>query len=348
MSHLGLASLVLLAACGQADEGAAPRAETAAAGAGETLRRIRARGVLHCAIHTGQVGMSYLDRNGVWQGLFVDYCRALAAAVLGDPSKVRFLPVASNRRFTIVQTGEADLLSRTTTWTLMRDAGLGVDYAGIFYFDGQSFLVRRASGVRRTRDLDGAAICISKGTTAELATADYFARHRLRYRAVVYEHPDEAKLAFFAGRCDAMTTDAYTLTTYRLADAERPDDYVVLDEFISKAPQGIVVRSDDPQWQDINRWVLNALLAAEEHGLTRTNVAAQRETSRDPEIQRMLGAVPGYGRVLGLDEAWAYRAIRATGNYGEIWSRHIGPLGVPRGYNRLYRDGGLLYPLPMQ
>lgn len=292
--------------------------------------------------------MSYLDQSGVWRGFFVDYCRALAAAVLGDPNKVRFLPVASNRRFTIVQTGEADVLSRTTTWTLMRDAGLGIDYAGILYFDGQSFLVRRDSGVRRARDLDGATICISKGTTAELGTADYFMRHGLRYRAVVFEHPDEAKLAFFARRCDAMTTDAYTLTTYRLSDAEVPDDYIVLDELLSKAPQGIVVRSDDPQWTDINRWVLNSLIAAEEYGITQANVDALRRSSRDPEIQRMLGVIPGYGRTLGIREDWAYQAIRATGNYEEIWRRHVEPLGVPRGYNRLYLDGGLLYPLPMQ
>ena len=292
--------------------------------------------------------MAFLDKQGQWRGMFVDYCRALAAAVLGDPNKVRFLPVTSNKRFTVVQTGEADVLSRTTTWTLMRDAGLGIDFAGIFYFDGQSFLVRKASGVRRARDLNGAAICISKGTTAELATADYFLRYNLSYRAVVFEHPDEAKLAFFAGRCDAMTTDAYTLTTYRLSDADRPDDYVVLDELLSKAPQGIVVRADDRQWFDINKWVLNSLLAAEEYGITQENITALRETSRDPEIQRMLGVIPGYGGALGLREDWAYQAVLATGNYGEIWNRYIGPLGVSRGYNRLYKDGGLLYPLPMQ
>ena len=313
-----------------------------------TLEQVRERGMVRCAIHTGQVGMTFLDKNGQWRGLFVDYCRALAAAVLGDPEKVRFLPVVSNKRFTVVQTGEADVLSRTTTWSLMRDAGLGIDFAGIFYFDGQSFLVRKDSGARRARDLDGATICFSKGTTAELATAGYFNRHQLTYRAVVYEHPDEAKLAFFAGRCDAMTTDAYTLITYRLSDAERPDDYIVFDEFLSKSPQAIAVREDDPQWLDINKWVLNSLLVAEEYGVTQENVSELRQTSRDPEIQRMLGVIPGFGHVLGLREDWAYQAILAVGNYGEIWTRYIGPLGVPRGYNRLYKDGGLLYPLPMQ
>lgn len=292
--------------------------------------------------------MSQLDQSGEWRGFTIDYCRALAAAVLGDASKVRFLPTASNKRFTILQTGEADVLSRTTTLTLTRDVELGLNFAGVFYYDGQSFLVRRALGVKSPKDLDGAAICISKGTTAELNTADYFSRNGLRYRSVVYENPEEAKLAFFADRCDAMTTDAFTLTTIRLSDAERPDDYVVLPEYISKEPLGPVVRSDDEQWFDINKWVLNALLAAEDLGVTRENADELRRSTADPEIQRLLGVTPGFGRALGLSEDWAYRAVRAVGNYGEIYDRNIAPLGVERGQNRLYREGGLMYPLPMR
>ncbi|MBA4308280.1 MAG: amino acid ABC transporter substrate-binding protein [Sphingopyxis sp.] len=316
--------------------------------AGSTLAKVRARGTLNCAIHTGQLGMSYLDKRGKWQGFFVDYCRALAAAVLGDPDKVKFMPVASNKRFTIVQTGEADVLSRTTTWTLTRDTDLGVNFVGIMYYDGQSFLVPRKSGVARARDLDGAAICITKGTTSELNTADYFQRNRIGFRSIVFENPEEAKLAFFAGRCDAMTTDAFTLTVIRLADTERPDDYIVLSERLTKEPVGPVVRSDDEQWFEINKWVMNALFAAEEMGVTKANVTAKRRESADPEIRKMLGGLPGFGKSLGLDNDWAFRAIGATGNYGEIFARHISPLGVERGQNKLYRDGGLIYPLPMR
>ena len=258
------------------------------------------------------------------------------------------MPVASNKRFTIVQTGEADVLSRTTTWTLTRDTDLGVNFVGIMYYDGQSFLVPKRSGVRLPADLDGASICITKGTTSELNTAEYFERKGLRFQSVVFENPEEAKLAFFAGRCDAMTTDAFTLTVIRLADTATPGDYVVLPERLTKEPVGPVVRSDDEQWFEINKWVLNALFAAEEMGVTRENAARMRSTSPDPEVRKMLGGLPGFGKSLGLDDDWAYRAIRETGNYGEIFDRHITPLGVERGQNRLYRDGGLIFPLPMR
>ncbi|HEV7312267.1 amino acid ABC transporter substrate-binding protein [Sphingopyxis sp.] len=340
------AGALLLAGCGR--EPAGTGGHEIAAAKGSTLARIRARGTLNCAIHTGQLGMSYLDKRGRWQGFFVDYCRALAAAVLGDARKVRFMPVASNKRFTIVQTGEADVLSRTTTWTLTRDTDLGVNFVGTMYYDGQSFLVPRRSGVRLPTDLDGASICITKGTTSELNTAEYFERKGLRFQSVVFENPEEAKLAFFAGRCDAMTTDAFTLTVIRLADTAHPDDYVVLPERLTKEPVGPVVRSDDEQWYEINKWVLNALFAAEEMGVTRANAARMRMASRDPEVRKMLGGLPGFGKSLGLDDDWAYRAIEATGNYGEIFDRHITPLGVERGQNKLYRDGGLIYPLPMR
>jgi general L-amino acid transport system substrate-binding protein len=340
------ASALLLGGCDS--EPAGTDGQEMAAAKGSTLARIRARGTVNCAIHTGQLGMSYLDRSGRWQGFFVDYCRALAAAVLGDARKVRFMPVASNKRFTIVQTGEADVLSRTTTWTLTRDTDLGVNFVGTMYYDGQSFLVPRRSGVRQPADLDGASICITKGTTSELNTAEYFERKGLRFQSVVFENPEEAKLAFFAGRCDAMTTDAFTLTVIRLADAAHPDDFMVLPERLTKEPVGPVVRSDDEQWGEINKWVLNALFAAEEMGVTRENAARMRTSSRDPEVRKMLGGLPGFGKSLGLDDDWAYRAISATGNYGEIFDRHITPLGVDRGQNKLYRDGGLIYPLPMR
>jgi general L-amino acid transport system substrate-binding protein len=322
--------------------------EESSAFSGSTLAKVKARGTLNCAIHTGQLGMSYLDKRGRWQGFFVDYCRALAAAVLGDANKVKFMPVASNKRFTIVQTGEADVLSRTTTWTLTRDTELGVNFVGIMYYDGQSFLVPKSSGVAKANDLDGASICITKGTTSELNTADYFQRNGIRFKSIVFENPEEAKLAFFAGRCDGMTTDAFTLTVIRLADTENPDDYVVLNERLTKEPVGPVVRSDDEQWFEINKWVLNALIAAEEMGVSQANAAKMRANSPDPETRRMLGGLPGFGKSLGLDDDWAFRAIRATGNYEEIFTRHITPLGVDRGQNKLYKDGGLIYPLPMR
>lgn len=323
-------------------------APASAAAKTSTLQSVRARGYVNCAIHTGQAGMSYLDKQGRWRGLFADYCRALAAATLGDASKVRFLPVSSNKRFTILQTGEADVLSRTTTWTLTRDVGLGINFTGVLYYDGQSFLVPRAGGVRAVGGLNGATICVTKGTTAELGTTDYFARKGLRYRPLAFESAEEAKVAFFAGRCDAMTTDAYTLAIIRLADAERPADYMVLPGFISKAPQSPAVRSDDEQWFDINKWLVNTLIAAEEYGVTSGNVDQVRRTTTDPELKRLLGVTPGVGKSMGLSEDWAYRAIKAVGNYGELHAKYIQPLGVERGMNRLYTEGGLLYPLPLR
>lgn len=317
-------------------------------GLAATLDVVRARGAVACAIHPGQPGMSFIDRQGQWRGFFADYCRALAAAVLGSADKARLLPTTSNKRFTVLQTGEVDVLSRTTTWTFTRDAGLGLNFAGVLYYDGQSFLVRKDSGVTSSKDLRDATICITKGTTGELNTADYFASRRIEFRSLVFENPEEAKIAFFARRCDALTTDALTLTIIRQADAQKPEDYAVLTDLISKEPVGPVVRGDDDQWFDINKWLLNALLAAEEFGITASNVDEARSSTSHPEVRRLLGAQPGIGKPLGLDDEWAYRAIKAVGNYGELYRRYITPLGVERGPNRLYRDGGLMYPLPFR
>ena len=319
-----------------------------AAGAGDTLDSVRQRGTLNCAIHPGQTGMSFLDARGEWRGFFVDYCRALAAAVLRNANRVKFLPTASNKRFAVLQTGEVDVLSRTTTLTFTRDTSLGLDFTGVMYYDGQSFLVRRDAGVKRAEDLDGATICITKGTTAELNTADWFQRKRLRFRSLVFENAEESKIAFFARRCDAMTTDALALTVVRLADAPRPEDYVVLEEFLSKEPLGPVVRANDARWFDLNRWLLNALVAAEEFGVTAGNAAEMKVRSPNPEVRRLLGGEPGVGEPLGLDDEWALRAIQAVGNYGELYAKYIAPLGVARGLNRLQADGGLMYALPFR
>lgn len=314
----------------------------------DTLDSVRSRGSVRCAIHPGQTGMSFLDTRGEWRGFFVDYCRALAAAVLRDPARVKFLPTASNKRFAVLQTGEVDVLSRTTSWTYTRDTSLGLDFVGVLYYDGQSFLVRRDAGVAHASDLDRATICITKGTTAELNTAEWFERKRLRFRSLVFENAEEAKIAFFARRCDAMTTDALALSVIRLADAPRPDDYLVLGEFLSKEPLGPVVRANDARWFDVNRWLLNALVAAEEFGITAANAAELRLRSPNPEVRRLLGSEPGLGEPLGLDDDWALRAIQAVGNYGELYAKYVAPLGVSRGLNRLQPDGGLMYALPFR
>lgn len=313
-----------------------------------TLEIVKERDELRCAVHTGFTGMSAPDSNGRWQGVFIDYCRALAASVLEDPEKVRFIPVSSQQRFTVIQTGEADVLSRTTSWTLARDAGLGLNFTGIIFYDGQGFLVRKEDKVKSVLDLDSATICVKSGTTAELSTAEYFASNNLTYKPVVYQGSEEAKLAFFSNRCDALTTDASVLAGIRALDAEHPDDFVLLPERLSKEPLSPAVRGDDDQWFDLNKWLLNALLAAEEYGITQKNIDGMRQSSKDANVQRLLGVKPGMGRALSIDDEWAYRAIKAVGNYGEIYRKHIIPLGISRGQNHLYINGGLMYPLPIR
>ncbi|WP_259779367.1 amino acid ABC transporter substrate-binding protein [Aestuariispira ectoiniformans] len=312
-----------------------------------TLDIIKDRGMVRCAVHTGLAGMSLPDSQGKWSGLFVDYCRALAAATLGDANKVEFVPVTSKQRFTVLQSGEVDVLSRTTTVTLSRDSSLGLNFTGVMFYDGQSFLVRKELGISSAKELDGATICVKQGTTAELTLSEYFERNGMTYTPVVFEGTKEATTAFFSDRCDAYTTDASALTSIRLSDAPDPDDYVVLPERISKEPLGATVRSDDDQWFDINKWLLNNLLAAEELGVTAANIDKMK-SSDNATIQRITGVKPGMGKALGLDEEWSYRAIKAVGNYGELYAKHIKPLGIERGANNLYRDGGLMYPLPIR
>lgn len=318
------------------------------AAAKSTLDIVRERGEVRCAVHTGLTGMSVPDSQGQWTGLFVDYCRALAAATLGNPGKVKFVPVSSQQRFAVLQSGEVDVLSRTTTWTLSRDASLGLHFTGVMFYDGQSFLVRKDLGVKSVKELDGGTICVKTGTTAEQNTADYFASHKITFKPVVFEGSDEAKTAFFAGRCDALTTDASALVSIRMADAPNPNDYVVLPDRIAKEPLGPTVRADDNQWFDINKWVLNALIEAEELGVTSANAERLKGESLIPDVKRLLGAIPGNGKALGLDEEWAYRAIKAVGNYGEIYDRHLTPIGLDRGQNRLWTNGGLMYALPLR
>jgi general L-amino acid transport system substrate-binding protein len=321
-----------------------------AAQAGATLDAIRARGSILCGVNQGVAGFSAPDSRGEYRGLDADFCRALAAAMFGDPSKVRFVPTSSQNRFTMLQSGEVDVLARNATQTLQRDTALGLHMAGVNFYDGQSFLVRRSSNVTSARQLDGATICMQPGTTSELNVADYFRSNAMRMTPVLIERPDEFVAAYAAGRCDAMTQDASQLASYRATALQNPADHVLLPERISKEPLGPMVRHGDDQWFDIVKWVLAGMIEAEELGITQANVD---EKLRDPNpaVQRALGVTPGFGRALGLEERWLYNAIKAVGNYGESFERNLGqgsPIGLQRGMNDLWIRGGLMYALPLR
>jgi general L-amino acid transport system substrate-binding protein len=318
--------------------------------AGPTVDRIKARGELVCGVSQGSAGLSLPDSNGRWAGLDVDYCKALAAAVIGDAGKVRYVPVSSAQRFAVLQNGEIDVLSRNTTWTSTRDASLNLSFVGTIFYDGQAFLVPKKLGVTSARQLDGATVCVQPGTVNEQNLVDYFSSNSLKFRSVVIESLPELEAAFYAGRCDVYLSDASTLSASRAVRAPKIDDFVILPERITKSPLSPVVRADDPQWFAIARWTLNLLIEAEEVGLTSQNVDAQKG-SKNPAVQRLLGVSPGIGKAFGLDEAWGARVIASVGNYGEIFDRNLGPatkLGLKRGQNALWSKGGLLYAPPFQ
>jgi general L-amino acid transport system substrate-binding protein len=318
--------------------------------AGATFDAVRARGTLICGVNQGVAGFSAPDSRGEYRGLDADFCRALAAAVFGDPSKVRFVPTSSQNRFTMLQSGEVDVLARNATQTLQRDTALGLNMAGVNFYDGQGFLVRKSLNVTSARQLDGATVCMQPGTTSELNIADYFRANNMRLTPVLIERPDEFVAAYAAGRCDAMTQDASQLASYRATALQNPNDHLLLPERISKEPLGPQVRHGDDQWFDVVKWVLMGLIEAEEYGVTQANVD-EMTRSTNPNIQRMLGVTPGFGQSLGLDEKWLYNAIKAVGNYGETFERHLGsgsPIGLPRGLNDLWTRGGLMYALPLR
>ncbi len=315
-----------------------------------TLDDVKAAGEIKCGINHGVVGFAFTDDAGRWTGFDVAYCRALAAAVLGDADKVSFVNLTGKTRFPALASGEVDILSRNTTWTISRDVDLGFTFIGVNYYDGQGFLGRTSLGVSSATELDGASICIQTGTTTELNLADFFRVNGIAYEPVPIETNAEARAAYEADRCDIYTTDASGLAATR-ASFENPDDHMVFPEIISKEPLAPLVRQGDDRWADIARWVLNALISAEELGVTRANVAEMAKGTDHPEINRMLGTEGSLGEMLGLDAAWAVRAIAAEGNYGEIFERFIGPdtaIGLPRGLNALYRDGGILYSPPFR
>src|SRR5579863_1877801 len=295
----------------------------AAACAGPTLDGVRSRGVVACGVNKGLAGFAMPDRQGDYRGLDADTCRAVAAAVLGDAKKVKFVPATAQQRFTLLQTGEVDVLTRNTTWSLLRDTEQGFTFAPVTYFDGQGFMVAKKLGIKSAKELEGATICVQPGTTTELNLADYFRTNHMTFKPLVIEKLDEVENAFFSGRCDAYTTDRSGLAATRAAKAPNPDDYVILPEVISKEPLAPAVRHGDDEWFDIVKWTVFALIGAEEKGITSASVDEALK-SDDPDVKRMLGVTPGIGKALHLDEKWAYNVIKQVGNYGEVFERNVG------------------------
>jgi general L-amino acid transport system substrate-binding protein len=322
----------------------------AGAASASTLDDVRAKGFVQCGVSQGLPGFSNPDDEGNWSGIDVDVCRALAAAIFGDSQAVKFTPLSAKERFTALQSGEVDVLSRNTTWTETRDTALGLDFAGVNYYDGQGFMVRKELGVSSALELDGATVCVNAGTTTELNLADYFRAHDMEFTPVVFEKADEVLAAYESGRCDAYTTDASGLAAQRTKLAN-PDDHMILPEIISKEPLGPVVRHGDNQWGDVVRWTLYALIEAEEYGVTSENIDDQKANSKNPTVRRLTGAEGEMGANLGLANDWSYNAIKQVGNYGEMFERNLGantPLKLERGLNAQWKDGGLQYAMPMR
>lgn len=314
-----------------------------------TLDDVKSRGVLRCVVSTGVPGFAYPDASGAWKGFDIDFCRATAAAVLGDASKIKAVTSTGKTRFTKLNAGEGDVLWRNTTITFSRDVGVKLRFHGVNYYDGQGFMVKKALGVKSAKELNGASVCIQTGTTTELNLADYFHANGMKYEAVTIETNDEARQNYTSGRCDVYTTDASGLAATRSTFSD-PQNHIVLPEIISKEPLGPATRQGDDQWSDIVTWVLNATITAEEKGITQANVDKMK-SSKDPEVLRLLGVEGSQGKELGLSNDWAYNIIKSVGNYGEIFERNIGvntPIGLPRGLNALWTKGGLQYSPPFR
>ena len=324
---------------------------TAPAHAGKTLDAIKARGQLVCGVNTGLAGFSAADSQGNWSGLDVDVCRAIAAAILGDPTKVKWVPLNAQQRLTALQSGEIDILSRNTTWTLTRDASLGLSFTGVTYYDGQGFMVPVKSNVKSAKQLKGQTVCVQSGTTTEKNLTDYSRANNLGIKPVVFEKLEAATGAYFAGRCVAYTTDASGLASVRNKEAKVPAEHVILPELISKEPLGPVVRRGDDEFFAIAKWVVFGLVEAEEYGITQASVDKLLAESQDPVVLRILGKSEDTGKLLGLDKNWMVNALKAVGNYGEIFERNVGPktaLALPRGMNNLWNKGGIMYAPPVR
>ena len=314
-----------------------------------TLNGVKQKGFVQCGSNPGLAGFGVPDAQGNWTGLDVDFCRAIAAAIFNDPSKVRFIPLSAKDRFTALQSGEVDVLARNSTWTMSRDTSLGLDFPIITYYDGQGFMVRKKLGVSSAKELNGASVCTQQGTTTELNLADYFRGNNMKYEVVAFATADETFKAYDAGRCDAFTTDASGLYAERLK-ASAPDDHIVLPEIISKEPLGPATRQGDAQWSDIVRWTHMAMVNAEELGVTKANVD-QMKNSANPEIKRLLGTEGKFGETVGLTNDWAYRIVKLVGNYGESFDKNVGtgsPLKIQRGQNALWSKGGQQYGIPIR
>ena len=314
-----------------------------------TLDDVKAKGFVQCGVSQGLPGFSNPDSAGNWTGIDVDVCRAVAAAVFGDASKVKYTPLSAKERFTALQSGEIDILSRNTTWTATRDTSLGLNFAGVNYYDGQGFMVRKDLNVKSALELSGASVCTNTGTTTELNVADYFRANKLEYEIVAFEKADEVVAAYDAGRCDVYTTDASGLYAQRLK-LTNPGDHIVLPEIISKEPLGPVVRQGDDQWFNLVKWTHFAMVNAEELGITSANVD-EMKGSDNPAVKRIVGTEGEFGTALGVSNDWAYNIIKQVGNYGETFDRNVGPdtpLAISRGVNALWTDGGLQYAPPIR
>ena len=322
-----------------------------AAHAGKVLDGIKQKGVVTCGVHTGRAGFALADGSGKWSGLDVDYCRALAAAVLGDAEKVKYVPTSGQTRITALQSGEIDVLSRNTTWTFTRDASLGLAWVGINFYDGQAFIAKKKPGLASVKQLGGATICVDAGTTTEKNLADYFRAHKLPYKAVVFDQAEAAQQAFASGRCQAFTGDSGALAVLKATHLKNPDDYVILPELVSKEPVGPAVRRGDDEWFAVAKWTLNAMIEAEELAITSANIDGLKSTSSDPAIRRFAGSGDDLGRFLGLDKDWSYRIVKQVGNFGESFERNLGArssVKLPRGRNGLWTQGGLLMSPPLR
>ncbi|MGN7611010.1 amino acid ABC transporter substrate-binding protein [Magnetococcales bacterium HHB-1] len=317
--------------------------------AGTTLESIKKKGYIQCGVNRGLPGFSNPDKTGNWNGLDVDYCRAVSVALFGKPGRVKFTPLNPKERFTALQSGEIDILSRNTTWTLSRDTALGFNFVGVIYYDGQGFIIKKDLGVNSARELDGATICVETGTTTELNLADYFRAHNMKYQPVVFENGDEAIAAYDSGRCDVFTTDQSGLYAQRIK-LKDPKQHKILPDIISKEPLGPLVRQGDEAWFDIAKWTLFALINAEELGVTSKNIIEQKK-SNNPAIKRLLGTSGDMGKKLGLEPKWAANIIQHLGNYDEIFQRNLGPkttLKIKRGLNALWNQGGIMYAPPFR
>ena len=319
--------------------------------AGKTLDAIKQKGQLVCGTNPSLPGFAAADSQGNYSGLDVDICKAVAATILSDANKIKWVPLNAQQRFTALQSGEIDILSRNTTWTLTRDASLGLHFTGTTYYDGQGFMVTKKSKITSAKQLKGATVCVQSGTTTEKNLSDYSKAAGLNLKPVVFETQEATNKAYFSGRCQAYTTDASGLASVRNKEAGNPEDHVILPELISKEPLGPSVRRGDDEFFAIVKWTVFALLEAEEAGITQANVDKMKAESKDPVVQRILGTSEDTGKLLGLDKEWAYRAIKAVGNYGEIFERNVGPksaLKLPRGANNLWNKGGFMYAPPVR